>query len=82
MSGCMKAYLFLGLSLLAAAASNGCQENDPAGTEAPAAKLADDMSTRPASRRWFWWGGDPEPTAPGANPKAAPGGSAPPAANG
>ena len=77
----MKANLFLVLILLVAAASNGCQEMDPASKEAPAAKLADDMSTRPASRRWFWWGGDPDSAAPGAKtPSAAPAGSAPQAA--
>jgi hypothetical protein len=75
----MKANLFLVLFLFVAAASSGCQEMDPA-KEAPAAKLADDMSTRPASRRWFWWGGDADPAAPGGNTApAAPGAGTPPA---
>lgn len=61
----MKANLFLALFLLVGAASNGCQDTgSAAGQEASSAKLAEDMSTRPASRRWFWWGGEPEPAAP------------------
>ena len=78
----MKANLFLVLILLVTAASNGCQEMEPAPKEAPAAKLADDMSTRPASRRWFWWGGEPEAAPGGPASPAAPAGSAPPAAKG
>ena len=78
----MKSNLLLVLFLLVAAASNGCQEMEPASKEAPAAKLADDMSTRPATRRWFWWGGDAAPAPGGTAAPAAPAATAPPAAQG
>jgi hypothetical protein len=78
----MKAKLFLVLFLFGLAVPSGCQDTDPAGKEATSAKLADDMSTRPASRRWFWWGGDADPAAPNATPPpAAPVGNTPSAAN-
>jgi hypothetical protein len=77
----MKANLILVLFLFAAATAVGCQDTDPAANQAPSAKLADDMSTRPASRRWFWWGGEADPAAPNANtPAAAPAGNTPAAA--
>jgi hypothetical protein len=79
----MKANLFLVLFLFVAAVGSGCQDTDPSGKEAPAAKLADDMSTRPASRRWFWWGGEADPSANNAKtPAAAPGATPPPAPQG
>jgi hypothetical protein len=76
----MKTKLLVAMLLLVAAAGNGCQ--DMAEGQAKE-KLAEDMTTRPAARRWFWWGGDPEQAPPGANPApAAPVATAPPAGQG
>ena len=78
----MKTKLLLATLLFLAAVSNGCQEMDP-NAEASKTKLAEDVATRPAARRWFWWGGDPDPAATGANPSpAAPGTATPPAGQG
>ena len=72
----MKLYfpnLLLALLFCAAAAVTGCQEAAPAAQEPTRAKLAEDMTQRPANQRWLWWGGDePKPAAPAPVATAAP----------
>jgi hypothetical protein len=77
----MKLNLLLATLLLLGAVSSGCQDMDP-NSDANKAKLAEDVATRPASRRWFWWGGEAEQPAPGANPAPAAPAATPPAPQG